>query len=168
LSSQPGKRKEPLRRRPDRLAPVIADAVAPGFESVRDAFQRCFADLGETGAAYVALVDGRPVADRCGGDGVTRESLVHVYSVTKPMVAFCVLVLVDRGLIGLEDTVAKHWPEFGQVGKEHVTVRHVLSHEAGLVALRDPQPTEVLLDWDRTCGLLATERTLVCSWYRAR
>jgi CubicO group peptidase (beta-lactamase class C family) len=78
---------------------VIHGGVAPGFEGVREAFERCFSELGETGAAYAAFADGRPVADLWGGEGFERDSLVHVYSVTKPMAAFCVLVLADRGVL---------------------------------------------------------------------
>jgi CubicO group peptidase (beta-lactamase class C family) len=136
---------------------VIHGEVAPGFEGVREAFERCFSELGETGAAYAAFADGRPVADLWGGEGFERDSLVHVYSVTKPMAAFCVLVLADRGVLGLDDTVARHWPEFAQAGKDRVTVRQLLSHQAGLVALRDPQPPELIVDWDRTCASLAAE-----------
>jgi CubicO group peptidase (beta-lactamase class C family) len=47
---------------------------------------------------------------------------------------------VDRGLLSLDDEV-----------------RQVLSHQAGKVALREPQPTEVLYDWDRMCELIAAE-----------
>ena len=136
---------------------MIAGDVAPGFDAVRDAFERCFDELGETGAAFSARVRGRPVADLWGGEGFRRDSLVHVYSVTKPMAAFCVLVLFDRGLVGLDDAVARYWPEFGQAGKERTTVRQLVSHQAGLIALREPQPGAVLLDWDRTCALLAAE-----------
>ena len=136
---------------------MIHGETAGGFESVRDAFARCFDELGETGAAYTALAGGRIVADLWGGDGFERDALVHVYSVTKPMAAFCVLVLADRGALALDDPVATHWPEFAQAAKEHVTVRQALSHQAGLVALRDPQPADVLLDWERTCALLAAE-----------
>src|SRR5262249_53189002 len=42
-------------------------------------------------------------------------------------------------------------------GKERVTVRQVLAHQAGLLGLREPQPPEMLLDWERTCALLAAE-----------
>ena len=136
---------------------MVHGEVAPGFESVREAFERCFTELGETGASFVALVDGRPVVDLWGGEQFERDSLVHVYSVTKPMAAFCVLVLVDRGTVGLDDTVARYWPEFAQAGKERVTVRQALSHQAGLVALREPQPLEILFDWERACALLAAE-----------
>jgi CubicO group peptidase (beta-lactamase class C family) len=44
------------------------------------------------------------------------------HSVTKPMAAFCVLVLVDRGVVGLDDVMARYWPEFARAGKDRVTV----------------------------------------------
>lgn len=137
---------------------MVHGTVAPGFEAVGDAFERCFAEQGETGAAFVALVNGRPVADLWGGDGFTRDSLVHVYSVTKPISAFCVLVLVDRGVIELDERMTRYWPEFGQAGKGQTTVRQALSHQAGLPALHDPLPVETLFDWDRVCARLAAER----------
>src|SRR3954465_3692074 len=104
---------------------MITGTVAPGFDAVRDAFGRCFDELGETGAAFSARVRGRPVADLRGGEGFQRDSLVHVYSVTKPMAAFCVLVLFDRDLVGLDDAVARYWPEFAQAGKGCTTVRQL-------------------------------------------
>jgi CubicO group peptidase (beta-lactamase class C family) len=73
------------------------------------------------------------------------------------MAACCVLVLVDRGALSLEDPVSRHWPEFAKAGKHGVTVRQLLSHQAGLVALRDPQPAEAMFDWTRICELLAAE-----------
>src|SRR5215470_4207353 len=96
---------------------MIHGDVADGFEDVRAAFARCFDELGETGARFCALVDARAVADLHGGDGFERDSLVHVYSVTKPMAAFCVLVLVECGVIGLDESMAHYWPEFGQGGR---------------------------------------------------
>jgi CubicO group peptidase (beta-lactamase class C family) len=136
---------------------MIHGQVAPGLESVRAAFERCFAELGETGASFAAVVDGRVVADLWGGEGFARDALVNTWSVTKPMAAFCVLVLADRGVLSPDDPVARWWPEFAAAGKERVTVRQVLAHQAGLLALRAPQPAEALLDWDRVCALLAAE-----------
>jgi CubicO group peptidase (beta-lactamase class C family) len=136
---------------------MIEGFVAPRFEPVRDAFERCFSDLGETGASFAAVLDGRLVVDLWGGEGVEHDSLVNVYSVTKPMAACCVLVLVDRGALSLEDPVSRHWPEFAQAGKERISVRRLLSHQAGLVALREPQPPETIFDWTRICELLAGE-----------
>jgi CubicO group peptidase (beta-lactamase class C family) len=139
---------------------MVNGEVAPGFEGVREAFERCFSDLGEAGAAFAAFVDGRLVVDLWVGEDFHRDSLVNVYSVTKPMAAFCVLVLVDRGALSLEDPVARHWPEFAQSGKERVTVRQLLSHQAGLVALREPAPHEAIFDWNRVCELLAAQAPL--------
>jgi CubicO group peptidase (beta-lactamase class C family) len=136
---------------------VVHGEVAPGFEPVRDAFGRCFTELGETGASFAAMLGGRLVVDLWGGEGVERDSLINVYSVTKPMAACCVLVLVDRGALSLEDPVSRHWPEFAQSGKDDVTVRQLLSHQAGVVALREPQPTAALFDSPRICELLAAE-----------
>ena len=146
-----------MRRARDGEGAGIYGQVAPGFEHVREAFASCFNELGETGAAYAAIAGGDVVADLWAGEGFSHDGLVHVYSVTKPMAAFCVLLLVDRGALPLDAPVAQWWPEFGQAGKERVTVRQALSHQAGLVALREPQPAEVLLDWDRVCALLAAE-----------
>jgi CubicO group peptidase (beta-lactamase class C family) len=134
---------------------VIEGTVAPGFEGVREAFARCFDELGETGAGFCALADGRVVADLRGG--LAPDGLVHLYSVSKPLAAFCVLLLADRGALALEDRVADHWPEFAQAGKEAVTVRQLLAHQAGLPALREPQPAEVLLDHERLAAVLARE-----------
>lgn len=56
--------------------------------------------------------------------------------------------------------MSRHWPEFAQAGKERVTVRQLLSHQAGLVAQREPQPTEAIFDWARICELLDGVRIL--------
>jgi len=136
---------------------MVHGTVAPGYEGVRAAFERCFAELGETGAQFAAFVRGRPVADLWGGEGMSRDALVHVYSVTKAAAAFSVLVLADRGALALDDRVATHWPAFGAAGKGDVTVRGLLSHQAGVVALREPRPPALLLDWDATCAALAAE-----------
>jgi CubicO group peptidase (beta-lactamase class C family) len=136
---------------------VVNGTVDPGFEPVRAAFERCFAELGETGASFAAIARGRVVADLWGGEGFEHDSIVNVYSVTKALSAFCVMVLVDRGLIALDDTVAEHWPEFAAAGKESITVRQLLSHQAGLVALRQPLATDALVNWSEITGLLAAE-----------
>jgi CubicO group peptidase (beta-lactamase class C family) len=137
--------------------------VAPGYESVQEAFAEGFQDRGEIGAATAGFVDGRPVVDLWGGtaadDGSPwrRDTLVHLYSVTKPVVAACALVLVDRDRLRLDEPVGAVWPEFAQAGKEAVTLRHLLAHQAGLLTLRDDHPAETLLDWGRMTALLAAE-----------
>jgi CubicO group peptidase (beta-lactamase class C family) len=134
--------------------------VAPGFESVRDAFGDVLAGQAGTGAALAAWYDGRWVVDLWGGSADAsakkpwqRDSIVQPYSVSKPFAAMCALLLVDRGLLDLDAPVQRYWPEF----TAQATVRHVLSHQAGVVALDAPAPTEVFYDWDALCARLAAQ-----------
>jgi CubicO group peptidase (beta-lactamase class C family) len=142
----------------------IHGTCEPEFSAVREAFADNFEKRGEAGAAVAVYVGGRPVVDLWGGfsDAARtrpweRDTIAHVYSVTKPMAAACALVLADRGLLDLDAPVARYWPEFARAGKEGVLVRWLLTHQAGVPALREPAPTEVLYDWERTTSLLAAE-----------
>ncbi|MGK2964707.1 MAG: serine hydrolase domain-containing protein, partial [Tepidiformaceae bacterium] len=143
---------------------MIEGEVAPGYEAVREAFERCFTELGETGAGACVYVDGRAVVDLWSGaaDSASwraweRDTLVNVYSVSKPFAATCLLMLIDRGLVELDAPVARYWPEFAQAGKADVPVRWLLTHEAGVLLLREPQPREAIFDWERMTALLAGE-----------
>jgi CubicO group peptidase (beta-lactamase class C family) len=91
--------------------------------------------------AAAAYVDGELVLDEGG-------PFANTFSVTKPFAAVCALVLVDRGEVGLDDEVEI---------PAGATLRQVLSHQAGLIALREPQPLETLLDWDRAIAALRAE-----------
>jgi CubicO group peptidase (beta-lactamase class C family) len=137
---------------------------APGFEKVRDAFAANFAAGREVGASFAAVWRGAPVVDLWGGfaDAARtrpwqRDTIVNVFSTTKAMAALCAHLLADRGKLALDAPVAKLWPEFAQAGKESVPVRWLLSHQAGLAALRTPLPSEALFDWERMTGALAAE-----------
>jgi CubicO group peptidase (beta-lactamase class C family) len=81
-------------------------------------------------ARLVVLRDGQPVLDHT--QGCAPDALFWLFSVSKPYVALLVHLLAERGLLDLDDPVAAHWPEYGQRGKETITVRHVLSHRAGV------------------------------------
>jgi CubicO group peptidase (beta-lactamase class C family) len=75
-------------------------------------------------------------------------------------VAACALVLADRGQLDLDARVADYWPEYAQAGKERTLVRHLLTHQSGLLVLSDPQPPAALLDWEHVTELLAAEPPL--------
>jgi CubicO group peptidase (beta-lactamase class C family) len=75
------------------------------------------------------------------------------YSVTKAFAAVCLLVLVDRGRVDLDEPMQTYWPEL----TAPATVRQVLSHQAGVVALDDPLPTEALFEWGWMCTALAKQ-----------
>lgn len=87
----------------------------------------------------VALVHGAPVLDVWGGPHLGRDSIIVPYSVTKTTIGIVIGLLVQRGLLDLDEAVAAYWPEFAAVGKGRVTVRQLLSHQAGL-----PQATPAL------------------------
>jgi CubicO group peptidase (beta-lactamase class C family) len=103
---------------------------------------------------------GRLVVDLWGGhaDAERRrpwaaDSLVQPYSVTKPFAAVCALRLVEAGRLDLDAPVQRYWPEFSTPA----TVRQVLSHQAGVVALDQRVPTAAFYDWDGLCALLAAQ-----------
>jgi CubicO group peptidase (beta-lactamase class C family) len=130
------------------------------FEPVREVFAQVLAGQGGTGAAVAAWWDGRWVVDLWGGwaDAAgTRpwqaDSLAQPYSVSKPFAAVCALLLVDRGQLELDAPVQRYWPQF----RARADVRQLLSHQAGVVALDEPAPTEAFYDWDRLCALLAAQ-----------
>ncbi len=143
---------------------VINGSCQPRFEDVRAAFARCFDDLGEVGAASCIYLDGEPVVDLWAGVADPnigrdwqRDTIVHVYSVTKPFAAICLLHLIDSGAVDIDAPVATYWPEFAQSGKSDIPVRWLLTHQAGLLVLRDPLPGAAIFDWDRIASALAAE-----------
>jgi CubicO group peptidase (beta-lactamase class C family) len=87
----------------------------------------------------------------------TADTIVNVFSTTKAMTALCAHLLVDRGLLDLDAPVARYWPEFAAGGKDALPVRHLLSHQAGLAALRAPLAPETAYDWARMTAALAAE-----------
>ena len=138
----------------------VADAF---FRPVEDRFRAIVTAQRGTGAALCVSIEGRIVLDIWGGpadaSGVTpweRDSVVQPYSVCKPLAAACTLRLIDAGRLGLDDPVQRYWPEF----RAPATVRQLLAHQAGVVAIEEPVETEAFYDWDRLCSLLAREEPL--------
>ncbi len=87
--------------------------------------------LGGLRVADVAVGDARP------GVAMATDTLMPWFSATKPLVAAAVLQQWERAQLDLDDPVARHVPEFAAGGKERVTVRHLLTHTAGLRASDD-------------------------------
>ncbi|MGH2979068.1 MAG: serine hydrolase domain-containing protein [Solirubrobacterales bacterium] len=131
---------------------------------MRDAFGDNFRRHDELGAAVAITVDGEPAVDIWAGwmDAARtraweRDTLVDVFSVGKAMAALCVLMLVERGQVDLEAPVSRYWPEFAAGGKGGVTVRMLLSHRAGLPAVRRTLPGSAIYDWGAMTAALAEE-----------
>jgi CubicO group peptidase (beta-lactamase class C family) len=135
--------------------------VARGYERVRDAFEQNFAERGELGAAFAVVRHGEPVvdlwggvADRASGRPWAEDTLQLFFSGTKGMVAICLLMLIERGKLRLDDPVSRHWPEFG---KPDILVRHVVSHTARLPGIDVPISVDDLVDDHRMAAILAAQ-----------
>ena len=143
---------------------AIQGVCDPRFETVKEAFAQNFADYGEVGAAVAVMVGGRLVVDLWAGHADAalsrswqQDTIVNVFSTTKGMTAICAHRLADQGLLDIDAPVAKYWPEFAQAGKDEIPVRYLLSHRAGLSAIRKLLPPGSAYDWERMTSALAAE-----------
>ncbi len=135
------------------------------FAAVRVAFEQNFIDRGELGASVAVVHDDELVVDLWGGWADVarsrpweRDTLVMVSSTSKIPASVVALMLIDRELVELDEPVATYWPEFGAAGKESVTVRHVLCHEAGIPGFEQPFAAELIYgDWEACVEHLARQ-----------
>lgn len=135
------------------------------YAKVKEAFAANFDERGEVGAAVSVIAHGQVVVDLFGGWEDARRTrpfrpntLVNFYSVGKAFVGLLALQLVDDGILGLDEPIAALWPEFAAGDKATATLRHALSHRAGVPAIREPLTNQDLWHWDRmTSALAATE-----------
>ena len=105
------------------------------------------------GELLVDAVSG--VANPATGRPVTPDTPFYAASAGKGVTATVAHVLVERGVFDYDTRVAEVWPEFGAHGKEPVTVRHVLTHSAGVPAVPSDTTLEQLCDWDTMCQTIA-------------
>jgi CubicO group peptidase (beta-lactamase class C family) len=96
------------------------------------------------------IVDGRVVVDLWGGT-FARDTLCDAYSVGKPLVAVSVLQLVADGRVDLDAPARRYWPSL----VAPATVRQLLCHQGGLMAIREPMTNDDLWSWDRMAGAIA-------------
>jgi len=165
---------------------LIGGGVDEGYGKVADAFRANFAAGREVGAAVAVYRNGAKVVDLWGGyrNGITKtpwqhDTVVNMYSTTKGVASLAVAVAASRGLISYDAKVADYWPQFAQAGKAEVTVRQLLSHQAGLPALDAPLRLADLADLDTLSAVLAAQapawppgarhgyHTLTLGWYES-
>ena len=134
------------------------------FKEVQEAFIENFAKRGEVGAPVAIYVEGRPVVDLWAGHADKnrttsweRDTIVNVYSSTKGATTICAHRLVEQERLDVDAPVASYWPEFAEAGKEGIPVRYLLSHQAGMPAVRETLPPDSLYDWDVMTAALAKQ-----------
>ncbi len=134
----------------------LSGQVHPDFAPVASLLRRQLARRPGSGAAICVIHRGECVVDIWGGvrdaqgQPWDRDTLSLSFSTTKGVVSTLLHVLVDRGALDYDDRVAAHWPEFAAGGKENVTVRQLLAHQAGLYDVRRlVAHASEMLDWER-------------------
>jgi CubicO group peptidase (beta-lactamase class C family) len=144
---------------------TVEGHVSRGFEAVRDAFVENFERRHELGGACCAYYRGEKVVDLWGGirneqtgEPWERDTMAIVYSATKGLAAMTMAVAHSRGWLDYDERVSTYWPEFAEHGKEKVTVRQLLGHQAGLFAVDVPIDRPLLVDDYRLAVVLARQK----------
>jgi CubicO group peptidase (beta-lactamase class C family) len=152
------------------LTPLGGTCSAP-FEPLRELLAAKLESGEDLGASVAVNLDGEMVVDLWGGwadeartVSWTENTIACVFSTTKTMTALAALVLVDRGELDLDASVATYWPEFAARGKAGVKVRHLLSHTSGVSGWQQPVTLEDLYDWDESTARLAAQ----APWWEPR
>jgi CubicO group peptidase (beta-lactamase class C family) len=114
------------------------------------------------GAAVCVYHRGEKVVDLWGGvrdaagNPWTADTMSVSFSTTKGVTSTALHILADRGLLDYDDPVSKFWPEFARAGKERITIRHLLCHQAGLYGISGLiDDAARMRDWDYMTGALA-------------
>src|SRR5690242_13306618 len=118
--------------------------MAEAQAAVQAVLDRLVAEDQERGLQVAAYLDGKlivdawaGIADPTTGQLVDGDTLFVVFSTTKGITATVIHLLAERGLLDYDRPVAHYWPEFAANGKGHITVRHALTHSAGIPQLPD-------------------------------
>lgn len=144
---------------------AVAGHVSRGFEIVRETFADNFTRRGELGGACCIYHRGEKVVDLWGGlrnretgEPWEEDTMVIVYSATKGLAAMTLALAHSRGWLDYDERVATYWPEFAQHGKEQITVRQLLAHQAGLFAFDEAVDRDVVADLDRLAAVMARQK----------
>ena len=100
------------------------------------------------------------VADEASGRLVDGDTLFTSWSTTKGFVATCIHLLADRGRVDYDAPIATYWPEFAVNGKAPITVRHVLTHTAGVPQMPEGVTPAMMTDWEAMCTAIASHAPL--------
>jgi CubicO group peptidase (beta-lactamase class C family) len=120
--------------------------VAAGYEPVLNELNAYLLADPEYSAQLAVYAGSDLVIDLVGGPDLDDQSITVVASSTKGASAITLGTLIDDGKLDPDRPVVDYWPEFGQAGKDRISVRQLLSHQAGLVGVIDGFLTEEVID----------------------
>jgi CubicO group peptidase (beta-lactamase class C family) len=145
--------------------PEIHGFTKASFESINPIVSENFTHRNELGAACCIYYNGKKAVDLWGGirNKVTGEpweehTMVGVFSTAKGMAGLVMALAHSRGYLDYEQRVCNYWPEFAQHGKDRITVRQLLSHQAGLFAIDEPVDQNIARDLDQLALILARQK----------
>lgn len=137
------------------------------FFEARHIFEKSISSGFELGGSIAVEVKGKKVIDLWGGYLDHSQSklweentLVNVFSTTKGIAAICLLQLIEKGLLDIEKPVSEYWPEFSANGKDHIPVKYLFCHKAGLCGVREPLQSGAFSDWELITSELARQEPL--------
>ena len=134
--------------------------VDPAFAAVGNLLEELVGRDATYSGALCAYHRGRVVVDTSWGPVLGLDDLLPVFSSSKGAAAMAIACLVRDGSLDLDDAVASYWPEFAQRGKTGVTVRQLLSHQAGLLGVDSGYTYDELYGHTELAALLAAQRPL--------
>lgn len=138
---------------------LIHGSVAAGFEAVKSTFAEVVAaENGQLSAQLAAYHHGKLVVDLWSGPETTADALFDTYSASKGAGALVVALLLQDGLLSLDEKVSYYWPEFAAKGKQTITLRQLMSHQAGLPGADHGFTADELTDDRRVAEQLARQR----------
>lgn len=146
------------------MSPQIHGNLDPKFTPVTESFQKYLSTGEELGASITVNIDGENVVDIWGGYSTedktkpwAQDTIVTVFSTSKTVCALAMLMLVDRGLVDINEKVAKYWPEFAAAGKENIEIRHLLSHTSGVSGWEEKMTFEDMYNFEESVAKLAAQ-----------
>ncbi|MFD8143327.1 serine hydrolase domain-containing protein [Streptomyces sp. NPDC059708] len=137
---------------------MVQGTVEPGWEPVREAFEAFVAAEPHSPEAQLAVRrHGRTVVDLWGGEDTDGSTLSGVFSITKGAAHLVVALLAQEGVLDLDAPVVEYWPEFKGDGKERLTLRQLVAHGSGLIAV-DEFSYELIADDALVAAALAGQK----------
>ena len=131
------------------------------FQNVAEVFSTNLNSDEEVGASFTVIQNSEILVDIHGGfkdkeetDPWNADTLVGVHSTGKGIVSMIIALLIDQNILSLDENVSTYWPEFKGDGKEEITVRTLLSHQAGMYAWREKVHEDDFLNWEYIVELL--------------
>ncbi|MEX2236482.1 MAG: serine hydrolase domain-containing protein [Dehalococcoidia bacterium] len=116
----------------------------------------------QLGVQVSAYKDGEVIVDAVAGEmgpedprPVQLDTLFNCFSTTKGVAATAIHMLADRGKLDYQAPVTRYWPEFGQNGKDKITVEQALSHQGGVHAVPSPLTVEFVTEWQKGLDWIA-------------